>query len=272
MVVVLVTYNPNLEELCATVRVIADQVSDIFVVDNTSTNFSPDWIDILNGDFVATLHILPQLDNLGIGAGQNIGIKQARMSGSDFVLLDQDSQVSVDMVTRLRAAYINLVRKGVSVAAVAPRYCDSDNGKLSSFVKAGLLSFTRLVCFTKNSVLEIDFLISSGSLLPLSVIETVGLMDEKLFIDHVDTEWYFRAKVKGYKLYGVCDAVMTHALGNRRKVVWFFRRRNVSFHSPIRYYYIFRNSILLYRRYYMPRNWKFADVTRCIMLLIFFGC
>jgi len=68
----------------------------------------------------------------------------------------------------------------------------------------------------------------------------VGLMDEDLFIDHVDSEWCFRAKAKGFQLFGVGGAAMTHALGERRKEIWFLRRRIVTLHKPFRYYYIFR--------------------------------
>lgn len=269
---VLVTYNPNLEELCASVQAVADQVSDIFIVDNASVNFSPDWLDKLKGKSVARLHLLPQSDNLGIGAAHNIGIRQAREGGSAFVLLlDQDSQVEPDMVVRLRSTYTELVEKGVLVAALGPQYRDSDDGTLSQFVRVGVLGFTLLDCNSANSVVEADFLVSSGSLLPLTAIETVGLMDEGLFIDHVDTEWCFRAKAKGFQLFGVCGAVMTHALGERRKEIWFMRRRIVPFHHPFRYYYMFRNSMSLYRRSYMPLNWKLADITRCLKMAVFFG-
>lgn len=272
MAAVLVTYNPNLEVLCTSVEAVADQVSDIFIVDNASVNFSLDWLNKLKEKFVARLHFLPQSDNLGIGAAHNIGIRQARENGSAFVLLlDQDSQVEPDMVVRLRSAYTELVEKGVLVAALGPRYRDSANGTLSQFVRVGVLSFTLLDCNSASSVVEVDFLVSSGLLLPLTVIETVGLMDEGLFIDHVDTEWCFRAKANGFQLFGVCDAVMTHALGEQRKEIWILRRRIVPFHNPFRYYYIFRNSILLYRRNYMPWNWKLADITRCLKMAIFFG-
>jgi len=269
---VLVTYNPNLEELCVSVQAVADQVSDIFIVDNASANFSPDWQDKLQGKSVARLHLLPQADNLGIGVGHNIGIRQARERGAAFVLLlDQDSQVGQGMVVRLRSTYTVLVEKGVQVAAVGPRYRDSDNGTLSQFVRVGVLSLTLIGCNSASAVVEADFLVSSGSLLPLAAIDTVGLMDESLFIDHVDTEWCFRAKAKGFQLFGVCDAVMTHALGEQRKEIWFFRKRIVPFHNPFRYYYMFRNSLSLYRRSYMPWNWKLADMTRCLKIAVFFG-
>ncbi len=269
---VLVTYNPDLEGLHATVHAVANQVSDIFIVDNASVNYSPGWLDKLEGKFAARLHLLPQSENLGIGAGHNIGIRQAREQGSTFVLLlDQDSQVEPSMVAQLCDVYRTLSGKDIKVAGLGPRYRDAANGTLSQFVQVGILGFTRLGCSSTNSVVEADFLVSSGALLPLAAIETVGLMDEGLFIDHVDTEWCFRAKAEGFRIFGVCDAIMTHALGERRKEIWFIRKRIVPFHHSFRYYYIFRNSISLYRRSYMPWGWMLADVARCCKFVLFFG-
>ena len=223
---VLVTYNPNLDELRASVIAIADQVSDIFIIDNCSRNFSNSWLSKLENEFIAKIHLRSLSDNLGIGAGHNVGIQQAKIIGSSFILLlDQDSQVAPNMVAVLRAAYDSLRNKGIKVAALGPQYCDSDNGALSQFVRVGFWRFNRVIGETASSVVEADFLVSSGSLLALSAIETVGLMDEGLFIDHVDTDWCFRAKYLGFQIFGVCNALMTHSLGEQRKEFWFIRRR-----------------------------------------------
>ena len=97
-------------------------------------------------------------------------------------------------------------------------------------------------------------------------------MDEQLFIDHIDTEWFLRAHAKGYTAYGVCDAWMAHGLGERtRKVRGLFRERNVPQHKPFRYYYIFRNSVLLYRRRYVSKKWVWNDMQRLIQIFVFYG-
>ena len=272
VVAVMVTHNPNSESLRAAVRAVAGQVSQVVVIDNASANFRPDWLLELVDQVGTPLHLLPQSANLGIGAGHNIGIRWAQGHGADFVLLlDQDSQVEADMVARLQLAYADLTQQKITVAGVGPRYHDSDSGGLSKFVKVGVLGFTQLQCEGDNAAMKIDFLISSGSLLSLAAIDAIGLMDESLFIDHVDTEWCFRAGAHGFQFYGVCDAVMTHALGEHRKEFWFTRQRMVPFHSPFRYYYMFRNSVLLYRRSYMPLAWKLADIQRCLKIAVFFG-
>ena len=91
---VLVTYNPDMEVLRAAILAVSGQVSDIFIVDNGSSNCSFDWFDKLEVSVNAKLHLLQQEDNVGIGAGHNIGIRRAIDQGSKFVLLlDQDSQI-----------------------------------------------------------------------------------------------------------------------------------------------------------------------------------
>lgn len=270
---VLVTFNPCQEDLVATVRAVAGQVSNIYVVDNGSSNYSIDWVDLIGAQSAAKCHFLHQEENMGLGAAHNIGINQAIKHGSQFVLLlDQDSQVGSDMVVRLRSAYQALREKGISVAALGPRYRDAELGILSRFMGVGLGRFVRRDCEGDNGVIDTEFLVSSGALLPVAAIDSVGLMDEGLFIDHVDTEWCFRAKSKGLKIFGVCDAVMTHALGEKRiEVTWIFRQRIVTLHKPFRYYYMFRNSVLLYRRSYMPWKWKLADIIRILKVAAFLG-
>jgi len=114
--------------------------------------------------------------------------------------------------------------------------------------------------------------ISSGSLIALETLDHVGVMDEGLFIDHVDTEWFLRARSKGYKAFGSCKAIMGHGLGeNTHQVNIGGRKRNVPQHKPFRYYYIFRNSILLYKRRYASTLWKWNDIQRLGMIFIMFG-
>lgn len=269
---VLVTYNPNTEVLRSAIQAVLDQVSDIFIVDNASSNCSFDWLDKLEHQTNVTLHLLRQKENIGVGAGHNIGIRHAIEQGSKFILLlDQDSQVEPDMVVKLRSAYTSLNEKKIQVAAIGSQYRDAENGILSQFVKVGIFRFIHCKRENNASIVEVDFLVSSGSLLPVTALEVIGLMDESLFIDHVDTEWCFRAKSKGLQIFGLYGATMTHAIGEQRKEVWFLHKRSVPFHKPFRYYYMFRNSVLLYYRGYMPLLWKFADISRCLKMVIFFS-
>lgn len=269
---VLVTYNPDRQVLSATLRAVWNQVAKVIIVDNASSDFPLDVLGMHEGRCSAELHLVRLEKNLGIAAGLNVGIRQSIARGAEFVLLlDQDSQAAPDMVARLRCAYDALRRKNVRVAALGPRYCDPDGGALSGFVRVGRACFICRERDRNGETVEADFLLSSGSLLPVEVLCQTGLMDEGLFIDRVDMEWCFRAKFLGFRIFGVGDAFMTHALGDRRKVIRFFRNRTVPFHKPFRYYYIFRNSLLLYRCGYMPLGWKIANAVLCLKTAVFFG-
>ena len=266
----IVTFNPELNVLRFEIGLLAPQVEKIWMVDNASSQSLAGWVDALGLN--DKLHLVQMPANLGLGAAQNTGIRMARAAGASHVLiLDQDSEPMPDMVARLLAASDRLQSAGVRVAAVAPVYADSATGPASGFVRLGWLDFKKQTALPGQEVVEADFVISSGSLVAVSVLDDIGPMDESLFIDHVDTEWCLRAQSKGYKLFGVPAARMVHTLGDRRTRIWFLRWRNVPYHSPFRYYYILRNSLLMQRRPYMPLKWRVAELIRCCRVVCFYG-
>jgi rhamnosyltransferase len=113
-----------------------------------------------------------------------------------------------------------------------------------------------------DQLIPCDFLISSGSLLPVDAYRRVGPFDESLFVDNVDLEWCMRARAAGFSLYGVAAAHLEHQLGEARLRVGDKVRLVV--HSPERLYYMTRNRLLLYRRPYMPLKWKIKDSLRIV--------
>ena len=267
---IVVTYNPELDVLSRELELVIPQVDKIWLVDNASSSSLATWVDDLG--LHDKLELVRMPSNLGLGAAQNAGIQLACSAGATHALiLDQDSQPMPDMVDRLLAASDQLQSSGVPVAAVAPVYADSATGPASGFVRLGWLDFKKQTVLPGQDVVEADFVISSGSLIPVSVLDDIGPMDESLFIDHVDTEWCLRAQSKGYKLFGVAGARMVHMLGDRRARIWFLRWRNVPYHAPFRYYYILRNSLLMQRRLYMPLKWRVAEALRCLRVLVFYG-
>jgi rhamnosyltransferase len=267
---VVVTYNPELDVLRRELELVIPQVDKIWLVDNASTSSLLDWV---NGVGLQEKLALVQMRfNLGLGAAQNAGIKMAREAGATHVLiLDQDSQPMSDMVDRLLAACNQFQSLGLPVAAVAPVYEDKKTGTRSGFVTLGWLDYKKQFVSPEQAPVEVDFVISSGSLIPMSALNEIGLIDEELFIDHVDTEWCMRALSKGFKLFGVPSARMFHSLGDKRKRVWFLRWRNVPYHSPFRYYYMLRNGVLLRKRSYIPLKWRIGEFMRSWQMLVFFG-
>jgi rhamnosyltransferase len=265
---VVVTWNPNVDDVLALVRRVAPQVGGIVIADNGSRPDVRVGLDAaIRG--AAGARIIPLGGNLGVAVAQNAGIRVALKSGYRFVLLlDHDSLPAADMVPRLMAAFQELDKPEARVAAVGPRYVHRDTGGDSFFVQFGLLGFRRIRCAAATARVRTDFLISSGCLVSAEALSHIGLMKEELFVDQVDTEWFLRARDKKWAAYGICDATMDHALGELATRGRLGRWKRIPQHGATRNYYMFRNSIYLYGRRYPPLRWKLADACRLFRLLV----
>lgn len=271
IVPVVVTYNPDESTLIANLTALLSQVQNVVIVDNDSRCDVTEIAKRLDKACFDRVILIKLQHNNGLGKAFNTGISVARNLNAAFVLLmDQDSIPESDMLSKLHEAYQNLEKSRVLVGAVAPCYRNNTSSQLSQFVRISRLGLARITNNDNTNCTRADFLISSGSLIAMHALNQVGEMDDELFIDHIDTEWCFRAQSQGFALYGVCDAIMQHSLGDKQIRFWWGRWRNISFHQPFRYYYMFRNSVLLWQRPYMPTSWKRADKLRILSLFVFF--
>ena len=263
---IVVTYKPDVIKLHALVNAVVDQVDWLVLIDNgEGLIYSKFSIDRK----IPNLHALSMGENRGLAAAQNEGIKKAKDLGAEFALfLDQDSLPAPDMVASLLEAITTLQEQGLRVAAVGPRYTDQNQGNLRPFVRIRGLCVKRFDCESSDQTVQVDHLISSGSLIPMAVLTAIGGMREALFIDYVDTEWSLRASRMGYRLFGVCNATMRHELGDRP---YRFFGSYLPIHSPARHYYLFRNSVWLYRQDWISWNWKAAILWSVLFKLIFFS-
>ena len=264
---VVVTYNPDPAILFHQLDSLKTQVGTIFLVDNGSLNAE----DIVKtASSIRSTKLLFCEKNQGLGRAHNIGIQACRDAGHDAVLLlDQDTIPSNDMVSKLLLALNRLTQSSNKTSAVGARFI-GNSGHSSFFVQFSRFRFQKIHCTDSkySTIIPADMLISSGSLIPMAAVDAIGNMDETLFIDHIDTDWFLRAKSLRWQAYGVCDALMEHRLGEKTLRVWFGRWRNLPIHLPFRYYFIYRNSILLRRRRYTDPNWRRADIIRLILIAV----
>lgn len=269
VVAVVVSYNPEITLLTTTVDALVAQGCWVLVVDNASANQAELKAAQLDSQLV-NAQIVYNTQNMGLGAAHNQGLAVAEEQGAEYLLiLDQDSMPMPNMVAELVSAH-KQQSQSQKVSAVGACYLNSENNSESFFVRFGALKFQRE--YATQASVAADFLISSGSLFSLAALKEIGAMDEGLFIDHVDTEWFLRARSKGFKAFGVGAARMQHGLGEETHRLNFGgRERNVPQHKPFRYYYIFRNSIALYKRGYTSWLWKWNDVQRLGMIFVMFG-
>lgn len=264
---VVVTYHPDAKLLAAQLEALQAQAGCVVVVDNATPGSSVRELCVA----YPRTELLSLTENLGLAAALNAGITHARAkSGVTHVLLmDQDSVPEPGMVAALKAA-LDRQSQQARVGAVGTRFHDPREGGDAPFVRIRFPVNRQLHCNGDCNEVACDFLITSGSLIPLEVLDRVGGMDEGLFIDNVDLEWCFRAVAKGYALFGACGARMLHHHGATRHRVPGLPR-GVVVHTPRRLFYMMRNRVLLYRRTYTPRRWIAQDVPRLVVKFLLFA-
>ena len=268
MCAVVVTYHPDGQRLAEVLRSLRNQVDDVVVVDNGSPALGEETLrSLFAGLRVHHLHA-----NKGLAYAQNRGIALARAAGASHVLLlDQDSVPLPGMAQALLNALHGLQRNGMPVACVGPRLKLAPSDHASRFRRLGWLGPRSAGGAAPGASAECDFLISSGSLVPVAVLDEVGAMEEALFIDQVDTEWCCRARSLGYRVFGVWDAVLDHRVGESVHWIWLGRWRRLFAQKPVRYYYIFRNTLLILRRRYVEAKFVPFHLAWLAAMLLVFG-
>ena len=269
VVAIVVTYFPDHATLYLLLGRLRMQAQHVVVVDNGSGSEFKKYIEsIENADALGNVTFIFLNENIGIAAAQNQGIEWAKEHrASDVVLFDQDSIPSIDLVRNLVDAKQILIAQGLKVAAVGSRYIDIRRDNPPPFIRIEGLRLVRCKCDESNGIVPVEYLISSGCLIPMNVINDVGGMENRLFIDYVDIEWGLRAKVKGYQSYGSCLAQMNHSLGDEPIN---FIGMKIPLHSPLRHFYHFRNAVWLYRQPWVKVNWKIVDGYKLFLKYIFY--
>lgn len=259
VVAVVVSWRPVAADLHCLLGSIAPQVDEVVVVDNGSPGLEPSrTVASVTGCRLVALG-----ENRGVAAAQNVGVAEARRRGASHVILfDQDSEPAPDMVATLVRVARDAEAGGLPVAAVGPRYMDERQGNPPPFIRVRGLRVEHLTAAAPDAVVEVDYLVSSGCLIPMSALDVVGGMREELFIDYVDIEWGLRARSLGLRCFGSFGATMRHSLG---ETPLRFLGRSYPAHSPLRHYYHMRNAVWLYRQAWVPPGWKAADALRLVL-------
>lgn len=242
VIAIVVLYNDNTDEAATNIQRIAHQVDKVCLVDNSSNAYPERF------DGIGNVLYLPQHQNKGIAAAQNIGLRYAIEQEADFVLFsDPDSQIPDQAVSTLFNTYKRLVAKGFKVGGVGSTAYNRSTGSpyplQSNFIQH----------LPEEGVTEVTFLMNSISLIPTALFTQIGLMDESLFIDGIDSEWCWRgAKQSGLRYFLNDNLHIMHQLGLGTRIIG-GKERSIT--PPARFYYQFRNYLWLCRRDYVPRKW-----------------
>ncbi|MDO5024998.1 MAG: glycosyltransferase family 2 protein [Trueperella sp.] len=257
VIAVIVTYHPT-EVTARLLGTLAQQCARVLVVDNGSaaTELAQLRTAAQELDTASDIEFLELAENTGIAHAQNVGIQRAIELGATHVLLsDQDSAPAPDMVAQLLPSVAD-----PQVGAAGPYIAENKPGG-DELVYVSRKWGPRRASSTELATPEVTaaFLLASGCLIPVPVLQIVGLMNEGYFIDHVDLEWGLRARRAGYRLVVNTRAILHHSLGDST-VHLPGRPQPVHVHSPIRCYYLARNTIHLIRSGLLSRNWALGYV------------
>ncbi len=276
---VIVTFNPEVEPLRALVLALQRQAGRVIIVDNAS---DADVATAVPPALAADVTVLRNAQNLGIAAAQNLGVERA-LAWPDcrYVLLsDQDSLPADFMVRHLRRALDDGAgAPGAGrIAAVGPWSLDMRSGARAVLVvdpkgwPVRWMPTPRPIRLREPPEVpyDVSFLIASGCLIPCAVLRAVRGMRSSYFIDHVDTESCLRARAAGYRLQIVPDAILHHRLGDATRRVWFFGFRQVAQHSPLRDYYMFRNTLLMLRDVRLTLPWRLHLLYRLVLFAAYY--
>ena len=261
---IIVTHNPDITallELSAQLK----KETDFIIVDNGTHGISTIVESITVYEKCKTVIFLDE--NEGLAKALNIGIAWALKQNYDFVFLfDQDSSLCDLFVKRMIDAFFDASEKTIlNIAAVGPRIINPQTMRQTNFKLFSRFIFrSDIKLANSSSHYFADFLITSGTLLCLDALASIGAMKESFFIDNIDLEWCFRAKSKGYELIGTDEAVLYHAIGERSSNP-LVRAGIMAQHNPQRSYFSSRNRVHLYSVDYSPAGWKYRDICRFIL-------
>ena len=255
---VIVTYNPDLIIFSRQLNSLKGQVNSIVIVDNNSSNI--DEIKYQIGGFINSfdleMHLICNKNNVGLGRAQNEGIKFAESKAvTHIILFDQDSILDFGFVEGLLYSENQLLKQGIKIGAIGPTYYNENTGEIYPISKYYGPFIERIL--PSDKPIEASFLIASGCLISLDVIKHVGYMNEDLFIDYIDVEWSFRAKSLGYSLFASPISKMKHTIGDNRTSIL---GRSISVHSPLRRYYLYRNSIYMIKDSKILLGYKIREI------------
>lgn len=241
--VIITAFEPP-ADLADAVEQYLRQADLVVVVDDGSPSGAS---AVLKRCAAAGASVLRQETNSGIAAALNAGIALARQKrpALDFIMtVDQDSRIADnyldDLVRTFRAAEASGLRVGMVSPKQVSGLASAQTGTHKGFLLGGEP-------------------IQSGLLIPVPVFDQVGRFLEEFFIDGVDSEFYLRCRRAGLRNVLSPEAFLEHSLGTMvqakllgRTLSWRGQPVLVRTAAVWRYYYIFRNRLLILRIHRVP--------------------
>jgi GT2 family glycosyltransferase/O-antigen/teichoic acid export membrane protein len=199
-------------------------VGEVIVVDNASTDGSPDMVRC---EF-PNVQLIANQTNTGFGVANNQGVAAAK--GEYVLLLNSDTRVHSSAV----AALLREIRANPSVGLVGPRLLNDDGSTQPSAFRfptpgvllleqAGLAWLVPSVRYDigptscDGAVRSVDWLIAACVLGPRDLLRRFGPFDAAFFMYSEDVDLCYRLRAAGWEVRYAPQGVITHLGGGTTK-------------------------------------------------------
>lgn len=253
---ILIAFNPNIKTFIDLCNSILLSNVNLIIVNNGSS------IQLKDDQFVLNNYkVINQKNNSGIANAQNIGIDYALKNKNHefFFFFDHDSLLSEDFFVNITKEYHSNREFDVMCPIVLDR---SSKAEYPSLLINKLGVTKKIYGKNARNILKISLGISSGMSARRNAIELVGRFKDEMFIDHVDTEWFLRARYTGFNIGLTNKAKIYHSIGEKS-----FSKAtlNIHQHNNNRTYYQLRNTLLLRNYSYVPKIFLISQFLRLIL-------
>jgi rhamnosyltransferase len=247
---VVVTYHPEAGQ-AERVAAIVDQVEAVLIVDNGSSPQELEQLRPLLED--GRVSLLANGRNLGVGEALEQGMRWADDRGFAWVVtLDQDSMALPDLLEE------------------ASRAWDSFRDRRLAVIGAGRTD----PASREGGATIVPAVITSGAVHDVAAWRDLRGFATDFFIDYVDIEFCLRARAHGYAVALVGRKTLQHQIGrSSMHPLVPGRRATATNHSPLRRYYITRNRVIVWRRYWeTDRRYVLGDLRAAGRELVKVAC
>lgn len=240
---VVVLFHPSEAHVSNLIR-LRRFVNDIVAVDNSPVLDTRLHQRVRDVD----IDIVANFNSGGVAGAYNLGLERLIERGCELLFIfDQDSHVPDDYFTQMLDDCLTL---GSAHFLVGPKIFDINVNRYLPAHVLRRLSLTPVpITDKKHGLLPCASIITSGSMMSAETYRAVGPFLEDYFIDHVDTEYCFRATCKGVPIYVNTSVLLKHEVGKRTDHNFLLFKLIQWNTSPLRQYYSARNCIHISRSY-----------------------
>ena len=224
-----ILYHPKKEDI-ANLFTYCSKVEKVYIFDNTEGKSNENlFIGMENVSYFW------DGENKGLSIRLNEACQRAIADNFEYLLtMDQDSSFLEENIDGYFKDILNFKGKE-KVAVYGLEYSKND------------------INDTTEKYIEVDHLITSASVMNLNLYKEIGGFDENLFIDGVDIDYCYSALTKGFKSIKFARNFFNHTLGVRTRrgsiFTLYLIKKNVSVHSSLRVYYMYRNMLYIKNKY-----------------------